>query len=376
MMDLPENGPKWQLGRRFFPILVTVAIGLNVAVSSWFAVSAWEERLAKADFINVASDYAAVLQNGLDQYLSKLVAVRAFYDASVKVDPDEFDLFTSRLLRGQAALMRVTWSPRVTGDDRAVFEAKARAEGIAGFAIKTWAARGTLSPAPPQAEYFPVLYSTRLSKSVSALGVDLTSEPMRSQAIERARDGDRMATAPDVIIRGTDGERGFFVTLPVYRRGMSQISADDRRRNTLGVLSGTFRTATVIDAILATKQLPRNVDLYLYPVDAGPDATPDLSRTLTQQDASIAAKPLAETTRALNLSTVLKAGDASWKLVVTPAEGRLTGFYRAWLVLLFVALAFGAVLAYMWASVRNALRLEQVQAGGGACAHGPADEPC
>ena len=54
----------------------------------------------------------------------------------------------------------------------------------------------------------------------------------------------------------------------------------------------------------------------------------------------------------------INAGDASWDLVVVPQQGGLGSFYRAWLVLAAVLLVFGAVLAYMWASLRHALRLE------------------
>ena len=58
-------------------------------------------------------------------------------------------------------------------------------------------------------------------------------------------------------------------------------------------------------------------------------------------------------------STPITAGDAAWDLVVVPQkEGLLGGFYRAWLVLAAVLLVFGAVLAYMWASLRHAMRLE------------------
>ncbi|HSD93533.1 MAG TPA: GGDEF domain-containing protein, partial [Methyloceanibacter sp.] len=51
------------------------------------------------------------------------------------------------------------------------------------------------------------------------------------------------------------------------------------------------------------------------------------------------------------------AGDAGWKLVVTPAQAGLI-HYRAWLVFAGVLLALGGLLAYMWASLRHALRLE------------------
>ncbi len=51
-------------------------------------------------------------------------------------------------------------------------------------------------------------------------------------------------------------------------------------------------------------------------------------------------------------------GDAQWHLVMVPASQTLTSYYRAWLVFAAVILVFAAVLAYMWASLRYALRLE------------------
>ena len=101
MTDLPDIRSNWSARRHFIPIIGTACVGVAVAVAAWFAVSAWEARLARVTFNNIAGDYASVLQNGVDQHLGKLVAVRAFYDSSVKVDPDEFELFTNRLLHGQ-----------------------------------------------------------------------------------------------------------------------------------------------------------------------------------------------------------------------------------------------------------------------------------
>ena len=79
MTDLFEFTRKnWQPARHVWPILAAACLGLAVAVASWFAVSVWEERLAKAKFVALASDYRTVLQTGLDDYLDKLLAVRAF----------------------------------------------------------------------------------------------------------------------------------------------------------------------------------------------------------------------------------------------------------------------------------------------------------
>jgi CHASE1-domain containing sensor protein len=99
---MPELTPKrrWTPAGHLWPILGAACLGAIVAASAWFAVSVWEDRLAKTKFTNVAGDYGTVLQNGLDQYLGKLLAVRAFYDASHTVDASEFDLFTRQITAG------------------------------------------------------------------------------------------------------------------------------------------------------------------------------------------------------------------------------------------------------------------------------------
>jgi diguanylate cyclase len=359
MPDLSEFTRKWQPVRLFWPIVAAACVGLAVAVSAWFAVSIWEERLARAKFTAVAGDYASVLQNGIDEYLGKILAVRAFYDASVEVDPDEFNLFTSRILEGQGGKMRVTWSPRVTSDERAAFESKERQAGLDGFAIKSWALRGPLNPAPERDEYFPILY-TGQSENPAVLGMDLNSEPARGAAIQRARDRNTMATAQDIQLRSVaEFDRdGFFVALPVYRQGVPHGGVEDRRRNTLGILGGTFQTGALVDAILAAATLSRNVDIYLYPEGEESGAMPVYMRAAADHHQPLVAKPQEAFAALPHVSAPLKAGDASWSLVVVPMQEGVISFYRAWLVLAAVILVFGAVLAYMWASLRHALRLE------------------
>jgi diguanylate cyclase (GGDEF)-like protein len=343
-----------------WPILAAACLGLAVAVSAWFAVSVWEERLARAKFTDIAGDHATVLQNGLDEYLGELLSVRAFYDASREVDGDEFALFTSQILDGQNSRMRVIWCPHVNRNERAEFERKQIETGLVDYSIKTWAMTGPSSPSPERDEYFPVLYTTTASKLPATLGMDLNSEPARSQAIRRARDGNVMATAQNVLLRNPIGEErpGFFVVVPVYRQGLPRDSVETRRRNILGIIVGAFQTGAVLDTILAKAMLPRNVDLYLYPANGGADAPPVYARGAADRGEPIKPKTEAALAGLPYWSAPLKAGDASWNLVVVPTQGGLISFYRAWLVLVAVMLVFGAVLAYMWASFRHALRLE------------------
>ncbi|HEY8299163.1 MAG TPA: EAL domain-containing protein [Methyloceanibacter sp.] len=276
------------------------------------------------------------------------------------VDPDEFALFTGQLNRGKDDVMRLLWCPRVTRQDRAAFETARRENGSPDFAITTWSISGPPTVSPERHEYFPVLYSTVASQLTATIGVDMKSEPVRGEAIARARDGNTMATAQGIQLRNTiSGQRdGFLAVLPVYRRGMPIGGVNERRENTLGVMIGAFQTSAVFDSILSKAILPKTVDVYLYEVKAAADALPVYMRGAVDRLEPIEAKSERELSQTADWSMEIKAGNASWNLVVVPAPLGLTSFYRAWLVLAGVLLVFGAVLAYMWASLRHARRLE------------------
>ena len=361
MHDLPEAISKRPRVAQVWPLLAVGLLGLAVVVAAWSAVSVWEERLARAKFNDVAGDYATVVQNGVDEDLDKIRALRAFFDASVEVDPREFGLFTKQILAGYGNAMRLVWSPRVSRSERATFVAAQRKRGEPDYSIKTWVAQAPRAISTERDEYYPVLYSTAAFKRTGTVGIDLNSEPNRSSAIRRARDGNVMTIAQDVFLLNPFDENrmGFIAFLPVYRQGVPHDTVIERRRNITGVLAGVFRTAKVLDSILDKATLPRNVDLYLYANDGDADAAPVYTRVVSDEDAV----PVPVTRASLAVepywaSHPIKAGDVSWDLFVVSAGRGLIGYYRAWLVVALIALVFAAVLAYLWASLRHALRLE------------------
>jgi len=351
---------RWQPIGHLWPLLGAAGLGIAVAASAWFAVAVWEERLTRAKFNDVAGDYAAILQSGLDGYLDKLRDTRAFYDASVEVDPHEFDLFTKQITAGHDDSMRLVWAPYISRYERAEFERKQREAGHPDFSIRTWSLSNPMAVSPERDEYFPILYSTVSSKRAATLGTDLNSEPVRSEAIRRAREGNIMATAQGIQLRNPiSGLRdGFLALIPVYRHDTELSSVEDRRRNTLGVVVGAFQTAAVFSSILDHATLPQNVDVYLYPARSGVEAMPVYQRGAAGREHPLKPQSQAVLASLQPWTAVLNAGDAKWDLVIVPVEGGLISYSRAWLVLAAVLLVFGALLTYMWASMRHALRLE------------------
>jgi diguanylate cyclase (GGDEF)-like protein len=282
-------------------------------------------------------------------------ATRAFYDSSNEVDPDEFTLFTDQILAGYGDAMRLLWCPRVTRDERAAFEQKQREAGLGDFSIRTWTASGPMPPEPQRDEYFPILYSTATKYRRATFGTDLDSEVVRSEAIAHARARNTIATAQNIWLRNPiDGSRsGFLAFLPVYKQGLPIDTIEQRRRNTRGMVVGVFQIDALFNAVLGKKMLPHDVNLYLY---AGGGAAPIYVHERHNTGGGL---NKASDSEAPPWTSAIKAGDVTWTLAVVPVRQGITGFYRAWIAALGVVLLFGALLAYLWASLRYARQLEK-----------------
>jgi CHASE1-domain containing sensor protein len=130
-----------------------------------------------------------VLQNGLNEYLSKLGALRALFDADDDIPRHEFELFAGSLLKSSSAIQTLSWIPRVRREEREPFERGVARDGLAGFRFKSMTADGSLATSETQDEYFPILYSTAPTTN-QIYGLDLRSQPKTLAELERARDGE------------------------------------------------------------------------------------------------------------------------------------------------------------------------------------------
>jgi CHASE domain len=122
--------------RLHLPTLVAGGIGLMLSLIAAFAVGRWEARVTRVEFEGLASTELIVLQNGINEYLSRLVALRTLFEsANEEITRSEFEVFSGRLLENHPGLLRVGWLPKVYARERADYEAAAVNDGLAGFQI-------------------------------------------------------------------------------------------------------------------------------------------------------------------------------------------------------------------------------------------------
>ena len=353
--DVPQRRRKPLMRSAFGPAAIALAIGVILSLAGAFAVGRWEQRAAKVEFEGVAETQAIILQNGMNEYISRLMALRTLFEsANEEITRSEFETFSGRLFERHPGMLRIAWLPRVNRKERAEYEAAAVADGISGYRIKSFQQDGSYVTAPQKDEYFAVFYSTE-PKTSPVYGLDYSADPDRLAALERARDNDRVAVLRSRLYQIKDGARpiGVFVSVPVYAKGTSRTTTADRRRNLVGFVVGVFDLPLLLQSIRTTTAASPAVVFSVYPGGANANDAPDFSsERLTPALRQYMAK-------APHWSGALNIGDATWHVRAAPAaDGPLiANYYRAMAVLFAGIVITSFLAAYLWLASRNSLQL-------------------
>src|SRR6266576_2126228 len=309
------------------PALVAVGIGLMLSLIAAYAVGRWEQRVTKVEFEGVAATELSVMQNGINEYLSRLVTLRTLFESTnEEVTRSEFEVFGGRLFADHPGILRIGWLPRVNRKERADYEAAAVNDGIAGYQIRSLAPDGGLSPAPESKFYFPVFFSTESKTSM--------------------------------VYGPKGGTPGVLVSVPVYAKGTSRTTVPDRRRNLTGFVVGVFDLAQLLQSIRTATAASTAITINAYPPEMGPGgpqyrSIPDYSSApqTRQSKQDFAART--------HWSGALRIGDASWQVQAIPtAGGRLIARYDRALIVLTAGLIITiSVAVYLGLASRNSRQL-------------------
>jgi diguanylate cyclase (GGDEF)-like protein len=344
------------------PALIAAGLGLLLSLIAAAAVGRWEQHVARVAFEGAAATELIVLQNGVNEYLSRLVTLRTLFEsANEEISRSEFEVFSGHLFESHTGAIRLGWVPRIKRKERAEYEAAAIADGVPGYQIKSLANQETgLLPAPPSEEYYPIFFSTEPKTSI-VYGLDYATNPARSATLQRARDNDAVTAVPTkLLFDQKGGTHGVLVSVPVYVKGTSRTTITDRRRNLNGYVIGIFDLAELLHSIRTATAASSDIAILVYPPDLGRSAGPE-HRSIPDYSSAL---QISQSTLALSTdapwSGALKIGDANWRVeVTTAAASRLNAGYDRALIMLAAGLIITVfVVIYLELASRNSRAVE------------------
>ena len=353
----------WIHVQEFGPGILAAIIGIAASVIPTFLIIQADNQDAERQFRVLAENRFMVLQNGLNDYVNRLKAVRALFDSSVEpVTRNGFEAFTRPLLSENAAIATLSWVPRVAGSDRAEHEQMGVREGLPDYHIKDIGPDGKMTASPERDEYYPVFYAT-VPMTSPLYGLDLRSETETLSELERARDQDCLGFSPvPTLVTSSGTQGGFLFSLPIYKRGSVYDSIESRRKNLAGFVHGSLITAKMIDLTIADNKTPSDLNFLFFAPGSNPQSMP-----FYMHPSQLHAPPLAPMSRTaaaagMSWSRDLKVDGQRWlTLVARPRPGGIgtADHERAWTVLILGLIITTAVVAYIRASRVNASRMMQ-----------------
>ncbi|MHC8321429.1 sensor domain-containing diguanylate cyclase [Pseudomonas sp. GB2N2] len=208
---ISEDASAWLVA-----LLVLLVGGFLTALLAWSTLNLFHHQLRQR-FQLLASERYSRIEERFEDQEQRLDGLRRFFANSDAVDREEFNGYTQPLLHRTQAY---SFALRVSGAERAEFEQRVRAQGLADFSIRELNADGQLQLAAERDEYVVVLYSQTQSKLGSPLGYDLLAQPLRRATLDRADQHGLMAVSQPMHLVSVEPAyaRGVLLVAPVMIR--------------------------------------------------------------------------------------------------------------------------------------------------------------
>ncbi len=253
---------------------LVVLIGLTVTASLYGDLRQHSRTALARDFQAIAAMQIDRVIGRFRDNLEDVDTTRRFLEGAGAVDRAQFRAFVTPLLRG-GGFQTLEWLPRVPREQRVVYEATARRDGLDGFQFTESDPAGQLVPAADRAEYFPVYYLEPLAGNRAALGfAPGPSHPARGMTLTQARDrGQLAATGRYILVQETASEPTYSVLVfaPVYTGAAAMLDVAARREQLRGFALGVMRIGDTFSRALAPTG-PAGLQFRLLDLSAAADA--------------------------------------------------------------------------------------------------------
>ncbi len=334
---------------------IVAFLGIATSFAAWRLALAYEAGSTRTHFESHASERASAIQQQLTRDVSAVESMAAVFTASQRVTRAEFRAVTGHLLARHRSLRALSWNPVVGDEGREAHEASGRRAGFPDYRIRERAASGEMIPAARRPRYCIVHYIEPQAGNEAALGYDVSSEPTRRAALERALEtGEMTFTGGIELVQAAESsETGFLVFHPHFGRGSPQKTPSERRASLEGFVVGVFQVADIVAAALGkSDRYPMHVRIE----DVSDSGAGEPLYTSPQTDASPG--------RAVALvhTSNLEAGGRSWRLTITPGPGGFAADH-GWLagaVLLAGLLVTALATAYLAVVLGRTRRIQQL----------------
>ncbi|MBI4471548.1 MAG: CHASE domain-containing protein [Acidobacteria bacterium] len=332
-MELTKSstGLKTTMSSRMWAPYLVLVTGIALAIGfAWYTRENAEARTVTR-FEIAAERVQNAIRSRLDAYIGMLLSGKALFAASDSVTREEFRRFVERLEVQQRypGVQGIGYSVRLPAGRVESLTAQMHREGFPLFEI--W------PKDPPRPEYHAIIYLEPVDRrNRVALGYDMSTEPVRLDAMERARDSGRPAMSGKVtLVQEIDETKqaGFLIYVPYYSGSGVPGTVGQRRERLVGYVYSPFRADDLLQQVIGAE--PNELQFQVY--DGVERSSPNLLHTNGDS------RDLMALDTNLKTSVAIQQAGRTWTIAVAARESLFPDAGRGG----FIPLMGGLIIAFL-----------------------------
>lgn len=284
-------------------------------------------REGQAQFEREVKAITAAIEKRVQIYKNVLISARGLFNASQFVSREEFHEFIKSydLETTYPGIRGVGYATKVLPHDIQKHITTIKKSGLPDYA--PW-------PLTNSPEVYHIIYLEPMDwRNKRALGFDMYSEPVRREAMGRARDTGNLSTTGRVtLIQETkeNTQPGFLIYIPVYKKNMPLNTVEERRNAIEGFVYSPFRATDLFNQI--QKEIIKDDTAILMEVFDGTSESPSTLLFSSETEHPVRAAKYSHST-----TIPLFMADHPWTLKVQAGPGHQLKFwtFSPWAVAIF-----------------------------------------
>jgi PAS domain S-box-containing protein len=225
-------------------------VGLLLTATATLHMKSSVEKTVGDRFFAQCNKIQNEIAERLDDHARILLSGAAFFNASDSVSRHEWRTYTQyRQFKYQLpGIQGLGFSLLIPAEELPQHILDIRREGFPSYQV---------SPEGKRQVYSAIIYLEPFSnRNRRAFGYDMFSEPVRRDAMERARDTNMPALSGKVALiqeTGDEVQAGNLMYVPVYRKGMPVLTVEQRRAAIYGWVYSPYRMRDLMQGILGNR---------------------------------------------------------------------------------------------------------------------------
>lgn len=250
--------PLTSRGLNLLPYMV-FALSLAMTLYSWRLYDTELKSRAEMIFKDKTEEITSSIIKSLHANEQILRGAGGLFNASRNVSRDEWQRYITTLKLGEyyPGILGVGFSQWIPAQKKMEHIRSIRASGFPNY---------TIHPEGEREGYSSIIYLEPFDKrNQRAFGYDMFSEPIRREAMERARDTARTSISSKIILvqeSDSDKQNGFLIYVPVYRSETPMDTVAARRAALVGFVYSPIRCKDFIYATLG--EMPIDISFELF----------------------------------------------------------------------------------------------------------------